>query len=107
MSGTKNNVIVATSSITASEIASQTGQNWYTITATELQVKRGFKTFVGYSLPSSGGTSLLKVHLYGDESAKLIDIEVADSGAFQMLPAFDYLDITNSTIDPALILLAE
>ncbi len=106
--GQSNQVIVKTASITGVELKASGSKHWCNVSATELLIKSGFKTIVGYSLPSSGGASTIKAHIVGDETGTLRDIELADSGAFNMMPAIDYIDIALSgTIDDSLILLAE
>ncbi len=108
MCGQSKTMIVRTASITATEITAGTSQHWCDVVAgTSLTVKSGFKTIVGYSLPQAGGASTLKAHIVGDETGTYRDIELASTGSFLMMPAIDYIDLANSTIDASLILLAE
>ncbi len=105
--GQSNQVIVRTASITGVEVKAGTSQHWCTVSATELNVIDGNKTIIGYSLPASGGSSTLKAHIVGDATATLRDLELAETGSFIMIPAIDFIDISNSTVNDSLILLAE
>ncbi len=106
--GNRKTEVTYSRSVTATELTAGTVRHWYDITTgVELQVKQGEPVISAYSLPSTGGTSTLRVHITGDDATTLRDIEIADTGAMVMLPSIDYIDLANSTIDASLILIAE